>query len=264
MADALPSLSTTQSGTQMNEMNSNPMTFSRTSKRIGTNRVLRGRRYNAYPMSRKLVAEEPHLYNPVKHRQLIAFHVAGHATAIYLNIKARNLPPIFFQIMLQELNNLSEEDFDVHRQANQDCGTQLKGGRFIEMLPAAMETSEPSIKDTMRVYEADIVNLLAGPLAEARYVSEIDNETFSHRLIHLKALKNYGGHSDLALVDDYLLSFSDNPQERDEKLKALFVIAFNFINEQANWAAITKLAYAILESQQDAIDYEAVVSLIED
>jgi hypothetical protein len=246
----------------MNDTACDSKLFLSTSKNLGTNRILR-RRYNAYLIPRKPIDEEPHRDNSVMPKQRLAFHVAGHATAIYLNIKARNLPSVFFQILLQELNNLPGEDFGVYREAHQARGARFEGGRLIEMLPAAVETFEPSIKDRMKVYEADIVNLLAGPLAEAKYVAETDNEMFSRRLIHPKALKNYGGHSDLALVNDYLLSFSDCQQEREEKLKALFVIAFNFINEQANWAAITKLAYVILENQQDATDYEADISILE-
>jgi hypothetical protein len=42
--------------------------------------------------------------NPVKqieHKKRIAFHEAGHATAIHLNNKARNLPPVFFKLRLR-------------------------------------------------------------------------------------------------------------------------------------------------------------------
>ena len=37
-----------------------------------------------------------------QHKIAITFHEAGHAAAIYLNNKARMLPPIFFQIVFKE------------------------------------------------------------------------------------------------------------------------------------------------------------------
>jgi hypothetical protein len=64
------------------------------------------------------------------------------------------------------------------------------------------------LKDYMNAFETDIINLLIGPLAEAKYVANTDNEPFNHRLVNLNALKNYDASSDLELVKDYLQSFS--------------------------------------------------------
>ncbi|MGR9086220.1 MAG: hypothetical protein ACU841_04000 [Gammaproteobacteria bacterium] len=47
------------------------------------------------------------------------------------------------------------------------------------------------------------MNLLAGPLAEAKYVAPRDNELMPPRLIDLNALHFYGGSADLKVVDDY-------------------------------------------------------------
>ena len=76
-------------------------------------------------------------------------------------------------------------------------------------------------------------------------------------------MKNYDGTSDLELVNDYLQSFSACKQQQDEELDALFAIAFNFINDQANWAAITKLANYILDSNKNIISCDEVISLLE-
>lgn len=104
---------------------------------------------------------------------------------------------------------------------------------------------------------------LSGPLAEAKYVADTDDEPFSQQLINLKALENYGGSFDLALTFEYLQSFSACKQQQDEKLDELFSVAFNFINEQENWAAINKLASYILNSNENIMSYEEVVALLE-
>jgi hypothetical protein len=52
-------------------------------------------------------------------------------------------------------------------------------------------------------FEADIVNLLIGPLAEAKYTAQIDSEPFSEQLLSVQALKNYGGDADLKVVNEY-------------------------------------------------------------
>ncbi|MDP1770719.1 MAG: hypothetical protein Q8L15_00425 [Methylobacter sp.] len=204
------------------------------------------------------------------HKQCIAFHEAGHATAIYLNNKARNLPPVFFQIMLKDLNGMSEESIMVYQV---DCIARVKGGRSIKSLPYSADTLAhatdhnntmgPLIQDHIVAFEVDIINLLIGPLAEAKYIAHTDDELFNHKLVDLEALKNYGGSSDLELAYEYLQCFSTCKQQQDKKLDELFDVAFNFINDRANWAAITKLANYILNSNKNIIDCEEVVALLE-
>ena len=70
-----------------------------------------------------------------KRKQRIAFHEAGHATAIYLNNQTIDLPPVFFQIMLKDLNDTSEEDLLVYQTAHDECIARVEGGRLIELLP---------------------------------------------------------------------------------------------------------------------------------
>jgi len=226
-----------------------------------------------FEMKRNMIVETPCHDKFLEHKQRIAFHEAGHATAIYLNNKARNLPPVFFQIMFKDLNGKSEEDLMAYQSTHDDCIARVEGGRLIELLPSSIDalahetkghnaTMEPLIMDYMIAFEVDIINLLIGPLAEAKYVADTDDELFTPQLVNLKALKNYGGDSDLALVIEYLQSFSACKQQ-DEKLDELFSVAFSFIKDQANWAAITKLANYILDSNKNIISYEEVVSVLD-
>lgn len=205
--------------------------------------------------------------NPITKRKLrLIFHGAGHATAIYLNNKARMLPPVFFLISLNCLINLSENNFKF----DQASHSFMEGGRLIESLPPSIEalvhqSADPKAlkNEYIRVLEANIINLLIGPLAEAKHVAEIDNEPFNQRLVNLQALKNYGGSSKLAVVEDYLQSFSTPQQERDRKLDTLFTVAFNFLNDHKNWAAIAKQANHIVNNDQNSIRYEDVASVLE-
>jgi hypothetical protein len=199
------------------------------------------------------------------HQQYIAFHEAGHAAAIYLNNKVRNLPPVFFKIMFKEVNG--DRDYDVTID-HDDCIAKVEGGRLIESLPLSVNDFLHNIQNTVMqdyrvAFEADIINLLIGPLAEAKFIFNGDDKLFNHQVVNLKALKNYGGSSDLALAHEYLESFSASNQLQYEKLDELFTVAFDFVNDDANWKAISKLANYILESNKNLISCEEVVSLIE-
>jgi hypothetical protein len=205
------------------------------------------------------------------HKQCIAFHEAGHAAAIYLNNKIRDLPPASFQIIFKDFNGESEDGIMVYQVAQNDCIARVKGGRSTKLLPSSIEAStlkttdynDASIKDRMIAFEVDIINLLIGPLAEAKYIAHTDDELFNHKLVDLGALKNYGGSSDLELANEYLQCFSACQQQQRKKLDELFTVAFNFINDRANWSAITKLANYILDSNKSIINSEEIVLLLE-
>jgi hypothetical protein len=150
----------------------------------------------------------------------------------------------------------------------------VEGGRLIELLPHSIddlahklidhnEAMTPLVRDYIIAFEADIINLLIGPLAEAKHVYNRDDELFNNQLVDLKSLRNYGGGSDLALAYEYLESFSSCKQLQDEKLNELFAVACDFVSNSANWKAITKLANYILESNKNIIRCEEVVSVIE-
>jgi len=208
------------------------------------------------------------------HKQCIAFHEAGHAAAIYLNNKARNLPPVFFQIIFKELRGTIDNDIIIYQATQDDSIARVEGGRLIELLPYSIdglahklidqnEAMAPLVRDYIVAFEADIINLLIGPLAEAKHVYSRDDELFNPKLVDLKSLKNYGGSSDVALAREYLESFSASKQQQDEKLDELFAQAYDFVSDYSNWKAITKLANYILESNKNIISCEEVVSVIE-
>jgi hypothetical protein len=205
-----------------------------------------------------------------QHRYCIAFHEAGHAAAIYLNNKARNLPPIFFQIIFKDISEASEYNRSAYQSTTDDCVARVEGGRLIQSLPYTVdgmahklvEQNESLVKDYLIAYEADIINLLVGPLAEAKYVYSRDDEFFKNALVNLKSLKNYGGDSDLTLVNEYAESFSKCKKLQDAKMDELFTLACEFISDASNWQAIAKLADYILKSKKNIISCEEVASIV--
>ena len=200
----------------------------------------------------------------------IAFHEAGHAIGICLNNQAKQQQPVFFQIVFKEQNYQHD---DLNRSLEDESVARIEGGRLIQSLiynvddltdklMSIDESLEPLVRDYQIAFDADIINLLIGPLAEAKQAYLNDDEQFNYQLIDIKALKNYGGDSDLALAWDYLESYSKDKQKQDEKLNELFIAAGNFISDSKNWLAITKLADYIILSDKEIIRYEEVISLL--
>jgi hypothetical protein len=209
-----------------------------------------------------------------QHNQCIAFHEAGHAAAIYLNNKARNLPPVFFQIIFKEKSGATDYDGLMNQATHDDSAARVEGGRLIQALPYSVdglahklidhnEAMAPLVKDYIIAFEADIINLLVGPLAEAKYVHKRDDELFNNKLVTWQSLENYGGGSDLAVVHEYMESFSASKQKQVEKLEELFAAACDFVSASSNWNAITKLAKYMLESDKNIITCEEVDSVLQ-
>lgn len=209
----------------------------------------------------------------LEYKQRVAFHEAGHAAGIHLNNKVRNLPPVFFKINFKDMDSMSSIDGMAYQSVQNECIARVEGGRLIE-LPPSVDCLKPElierrggmiqwINDYMAAFEADIINLLIGPLAEAKHVAETDDEPFNHKLVNLEALKNYGGRSDLALVNDYLQYFSANKEQSGEKLDKLFTLAFNFINNPAHWSAVAKLAGHILNNDKNITCCEEIISILD-
>ncbi|MGZ5052067.1 MAG: hypothetical protein ACXWF8_05775 [Methylobacter sp.] len=193
-----------------------------------------------------------------EHKQRAAFHSAGYAAAVYLHNKAKDLPPVPFKITFHEISRITTADGIMYKTPPGNFIAQTEGGRAIEQLPESIDCLARTLTETndamarllddyQLVFEADIVNLLAGALAEAKHIADTDDELFNHRLVNLNALRNYGGDSGLALLDDYLGSFFSG-QPKNQKLDALFSEAFDFVNHDANWFAITKLAHRLLDN----------------
>ena len=197
-----------------------------------------------------------------------AFHEAGHAAAIYLCNKQKKLPTVDFQITITKTD---------HAQANSVASRKIKHGHFVAMveggcliqgLPVALieSTNYFSLdeQDTYRTaFEADMINLLVGPLAEAKYVALRDNECFSNNLINVNALYNYGGTSDLVKVYDYLESLISDARLIEEKMVELFNLAYQFIESPVHWRAIECLAGYILDNSKNTITCEEAIAVLD-
>jgi hypothetical protein len=152
---------------------------------------------------------------------------------------------------------------DCSRQTYDICATKLEGGRLIETLPYSIDNSSRTQKQAyQQAFEADVINLLVGSLAEANYVAQRDNELISPRLIPPTALQNYGGASDLETINEYLDCFICDKTQQAEKLNELFHAAFYFVNDRAHWRAITALADYLLVNNQAIIGYEEIITVL--
>lgn len=199
-------------------------------------------------------------FNPVDYIELsrkTAIHEAGHAAAIYFGNKEKQLPPVFFQIIIG----------DCSCKPHDNCVTKLEGGRLIHTLPDSIEDAicnfSPLQKQAYRrAFEADIVNLLVGSLAEANYIAQRDNELITPRLVPINALHNYGGSSDLDVINEYLDCFIPDEMQQKKKLAELFQSAFSFVSYWSNWCAITALADYILDADKNIISYEEVAVIL--
>jgi len=196
---------------------------------------------------------------PIAHlHEHVAYHEAGHVTAIYLRNQQQKLPPVFFQITFNQNRDELEPYF-----------AKVDGGRLIESLAIAeieyMEnlTSEVEQAELQKAYEADIINLLAGPLAEAKFVSLRDDEIFSSHLVNLWALNHYGGSYDLEQANQYLNCFIADAKQREIKLQALFEQAFNFVNNREHWQCIEFFAKFLLNNEQVGISCEEASAVFE-
>lgn len=196
----------------------------------------------------------------------IAYHQAGHAAAIYLGNKQKQLPAVYFQITKQqEYDGLLS---DRHACKYGKYSAKVEGGRLIQSLPLSFSEvtryfSWPQQEELLCAFEADVINLLAGSLAEAKYLASLDAEGFNTHLINLDALHFYGGSSDLEVISEYMESFILLEAERNRKLAELFLAAFNFVENGANWGAISVLAEFIMAEPKDIIHCEEVISLLE-
>jgi hypothetical protein len=209
-------------------------------------------------------------------KQKVVYHEAGHAVGVHFNSIQKNLPPVFFEIVFNQprdssANSMLSDLFDPHTGI-----ARVKGGRLIESLPlqtfdaldaqSSDATDKRAFKytdDYRQAFETDITNLLIGPLAEAKYTVLVDDEPFHQELLTTQALKNYGGDADLAVINDYLQSYTADEQEQHRILGQIFIEAFNFVNDHTNWKAISRLANHILTSNKAIIGCEEVAALLD-
>jgi len=186
-----------------------------------------------------------------------AFHEAGHAAAIHIRNRQKQLPPVFFEIQIKRLESSEREFF-----------AKVVDGNLIQNLPIAVIESFSAMTNygqhsCQRAYEADVVNLLVGPLAEAKHVALGDGEIFNLDLVNLNALRHYGGHSDLERAQYYLEYFITSKTRRDKKLAELLKQAYQFIDNPRHWTCISSLAQFILDSRQEVISCDEAISIFD-
>lgn len=212
-------------------------------------------------------------FYPINHAELsrkTAIHEAGHAAAIYLGNKQKHLPPVFFQIFIKQLNSDIQSPGCLCKSYDScnNCITKIEGGRLIHTLPSSVDAAIGDFSSTQkqayqRAFEADIINLLVGPLAEAKYVAMRDDEPINTRLVNLNALQYYGGSSDLETINEYLECLIAGSAQREKKLSELFLDAFNFVNDKSNWQAIMALADYILADCKNIIECEEISAVLD-
>ena len=224
-------------------------------------------------MKRKHSTTNDNVHKQKLQKQAIVFHEAGHAAAIYLNNKAHNLPPIYFQIILNDSRFFIDENGTCFQATHDQCTSRVEGGRLIEefVLNIADLSLDLMIKEGtvststaayLSAFDADIINLLVGPLAEAKFSYSRDDELFTHKMVNLAALKNYGGEADLDLVHEYIESFSSSHSLQEAKMAELFKQACEFVTNASHWQAITKLANYILLGNKNVISCEEIEAVL--
>lgn len=218
-------------------------------------------------MKRNYQADTSYVINDQDLVRQIAFHEAGHAAAIYLYNKQKQLPPVHFQITIKALGR--QQDTPLTNCSSTHFAAVIEGGRLIHSLPIALIESASYFSAVEQdayqaAFEADMINFLIGPLAEAKHVAQRDDELFNNHLININALHNYGGTSDLNRVYEYLEAFIADRSRYEEKLAELFEQAFQFISSSTHWRAIEHLAAYILNNKEDTISCEEAIAVLDE
>lgn len=208
-------------------------------------------------MERNYNIAPPTYVHPEELHWRTAFHEAGHAAAIHILNRQKKLPPVFFEIQVKRPTKNSD-----------DFLAKVIDGNLIHNLPIAIIESMSSLTkieqhSCQRALEADVVNLLVGPLTEAKYVATRDGEVFNHNLVDLNALRHYGGHSDLEKASHYLEHFVSSRAEQNQMLMELLKQAYRFIDNFRHWECIVNLAHFILESRQEIISCDEAINVLD-
>jgi hypothetical protein len=197
----------------------------------------------------------------------IAYHQAGRAAAIYLGNKQKQLPAVYFHIIFKQRER-SEQQADRFPRSYGNYTATVEGGHLIQSLPisfakATRGFTRPQEEEYRCAFEADIMNLLTGSLAEAKFMASHHDKVFNANLANLSVLRFYGGSSDVNVINEYLECLVPHKAGRNQKLIELFLGAFSFINESSIWQAISALAAFIHDEPKDMINCEDVISFLD-
>lgn len=198
------------------------------------------------------------LANRAEIAKQIAVHVAGHAAAICLFNPHWRLPPVFFQINKQSA---------VPQAAGWPVKITLEDGLLIQNLPTSLDIAVSGFSPEQkhgyeRAFSADIINLLAGPMAEAYYVALREGKKFDAGKISLDTLEHFGGSIDLALVREYLSCLGYETTTKQKKVRQLISATARFVSCRSKWRAISQLADHILLSPKTVIDCSEAGSVL--
>ena len=196
------------------------------------------------------------------------YRVAGQASAIYLGNEQKQLPAVHFNILINTEEQIKSQS-KLSTETYSKNPAIIVGGRLIQSLPLSYAEATDSLSwfhqaEYRCAFEADISNLLTGPVAEAKYIALRDGETFDAYSVNVKALQNYGNIQEIELINEYIACLLTNEAERKMKLTELLLAAFNFVNDSSNWRNITTLATFIQEQSGDnsIIHCEDVISIL--
>lgn len=196
-----------------------------------------------------------------------AYHLAGHAVAICLGNRQKQLPDVHFQIFIDQPGQNKRASGPYAAKVG-GYTALVEGGRLIHHLPLTLAAALQSLPNQQqqdeykRAFETDIINLLVGPLAEAKYVAIRDSKAFNANLVNIVGLSSYDGKPDSSLIVEYMDCFLFDKKDYD-RMKELYMDAFSFVNNGSNWIAISSLAGYILDKPAGCIDCEEAVSLME-
>ena len=212
------------------------------------------------------------------HKKKIAYYESGRAVAMLINNQLKNLPPVFFEITFNNNTQNTPSDTQLDLASDVDYSAKVKGGRLVKNLPESiamftseldlfleysMEQKEKIIEGLVMAMECDLVNILVGSLAEAKYTVLCDDEIFNKNIVNINALHNYVGLSDRVLIEEYLTCFSNSKRLQNHILERLFMQAYDFIDNASNWKKIMKLVDHILDEDIKKINYNQVNKLLD-
>ena len=198
------------------------------------------------------------------------YHQAGYAAAIYIGNKQKNLPAVHFNMTIKPSKNEKRSTGRFARIQNKHI-FKIGDGRLLPNLScSSFEVSVQRLSTAQRqqcicAIEADVINILAGALAEAKYIALRDGEIFNANLLYLDlgALKFYGGSTDMEIIDEYMeCLYQDDHNKRQKKMAELFLAAYSFVNDYENWFAISKLAETILSNPRETFACEELIAIL--
>jgi hypothetical protein len=187
--------------------------------------------------------------NLVSIRKRTAYHLSGQAIAIYQRNKQKKLPPVYFQIEIPPTG---------------EGNALIEGGALIQNpLLLLSEVTHYFSKNQLVLYrnviEADIINLLAGFIAEAKYLALYDDHMFTGNHINVDTLHYYGKRSDLTKINEYMNNYIVDEDKRNQKLQELVGVAIDFVNDHSNWRSIHKLAEYIYHENKSTVTCEEII-----